>query len=627
MPLLTVKDVSLSFGGPPLLDKVNLKIVPGEKICLIGRNGSGKSTLLKLMHGDLSPDSGTLTRAPGLKTALLPQEVPSDLEGSVYDVVASGQPQHAAWLREYQRLCLQLEERSEPACLERLERTQQALEVSGAWDLHQQVLTVIARLGLKGHAACRALSAGLKRRVYLARALLSEPDLLLLDEPTNHLDIETIIWMEQFLERSAKTMVFITHDRAFLSRLASSIVELDRARLLVFGGDYDHYLQRKDELLENEQRQQAAFDKQLQREEAWVRQGIKARRTRNEGRVRALKEMRAVIQHRHAGNGTVRALLQEAERSGKLVIDAHDIAFAYGEHLVLEAFSTTILRGEKVGIIGPNGCGKTTLLRLLLGELTPHKGQVRHGARLQVAYFDQLRAQLDENKTLQQNVAEDGDTVFVGGKPRHVIGYLQDFLFSPTQARSPITTLSGGERNRLLLAKLFTRPSNVLVLDEPTNDLDAETLELLEAMLIEYAGTVLMVSHDRAFLNHVASSTLVFEGHTRVHEYVGGYDDWLRQRPREEAPPLRKTRPRREPAGPRRLSFKEQHELEGLPEIIDKLEGNRRALYESLSDPELYRSAGTDIAALQARLDELEHELAAAYARWEELEDLALTTA
>jgi len=464
--------------------------------------------------------------------------------------------------------------------------------------------------------------------VLLARALVSEPDILMLDEPTNHLDIDAIVWMEQFLLRSGKTMIFVTHDRAFLNRVSTRIVELDRGMLTSFAGDYDDYLTRKQELLENEDSRNAEFDKHLGREEVWLRQGVKARRTRNEGRVRDLMKMRAEVEQRRARSGNLRLMVQEAERSGRLAIEAKNITVAYDNHPLITDFSTTVMRGDKIGVIGPNGCGKTTLLRILLGEIEPDRGSVRHGTRLQVAYFDQLRAQLDESKTLQENVTDEGDMVMVDGKRRHVIGYLQDFLFSPAQARAPITSLSGGERNRLLLARLFTRPSNVLVLDEPTNDLDGESLELLEAMLIEYTGTVLLVSHDRTFLDNVATSTLVFEGSGRVEEYVGGYDDWLRQRPQPEEstpePKPKKGRPRSVPTGPRRLTFKEQREREKLPDIIEDLEARKQDLFAAMADPELYKTAGTEVARLQARLDELERELEEAYARWELLEELAL---
>ena len=601
MALVTLREVSLGFGGPTLLDRVDLQIERGERICLIGRNGAGKSTLLGLINGDLQPDSGTVTPAPGLRTALLPQEVPLDLVGSVYDVVASGQP----YRPDRDRLP----------------------EGPGSEQLHQRVRSIISRMGLPEQAPFATLSAGLKRRVTLARALVGDPDLLLLDEPTNHLDIDAILWMEQFLLRFAKTMLFVTHDRVFLGHLATRIVEIDRAKLASFPGDYDHYVARKEERLEIEAAQNAGFDKQLRREEAWLRQGVKARRTRNEGRVRALMEMRAEVARRRTPSGNVRLAGQEAAKSGRMVIEASKVGLARGGQALLADFSAKVMRGDKVGIIGPNGCGKTTLLRVLLGEIQPDSGSVRHGARLQIAYFDQLRAQLDESRTLQQNVAEDGDTVVVNGRPRHVMGYLQDFLFTPAQARAPISSLSGGERNRLLLARLFTRPSNVLVLDEPTNDLDAQTLELLEEMLVDYRGTILLVSHDRAFLNNVATSTLVFEGGGHVQEYVGGYDDWLLQRRHGEEPAAvpkpKKGKISLAPTGPRKLTFKEKRDLEKLPDAIQAIEAEQKALYAAMADPALYRKSGAGIAGLQARLDELEGDLEAAYERWELLEGLS----
>ncbi|MHB8908432.1 MAG: ATP-binding cassette domain-containing protein [Syntrophales bacterium] len=629
MALLTLKEVSLGFGGEAILDRTDLQIERGERICLIGRNGAGKSTLLKLVNGDLPPDSGTLTRAPGLKTALLAQEVPLDLDGTVYDCVAAGQSHAAALLGEYHRIERELRESDDRSLSEDLDRLRRDLDAAGAWQVHQQIRTVISRMGLDEGAQCRTLSAGLKRRVSLAQALAGDPDILLLDEPTNHLDIDAILWMEEFLLRFARTMLFVTHDRAFLGRLATRIVEIDRGRLISFPGGYENYVRRKEELLDVEATRNGRFDDRLKREEAWIRQGVKARRTRNEGRVRALMQMRAEMSRRRRATGNVRLVQQEAERSGRLVIEARKIAFAYGGLPILTDFSTTVMRGDKVGIIGPNGCGKTTLLRILLGETRPDNGTVRHGTNLQVAYFDQLRAQLDEGKTLQQNVVEDGDTVLVNGKPRNVIGYLQDFLFTPAQARAPITSLSGGERNRLLLARLFTRPSNVLVLDEPTNDLDAETLELLEAMLIDYPGTVLMVSHDRTFLNNVATSTLVFEGGGTVREYCGGYDDWISQRPPADpeaasAPKPKKGKARCASARSRRLTFKEQREREHLPETIAAIEKEQQTLYAAMADPALYKSSGGEIVRLQARLDQLESDLSAAYGRWEVLEETAL---
>jgi len=628
MALITLKDVQISFGGPVILDRVELQIERGERICLIGRNGTGKSTLLKVINGELLPDSGDIMVAQRLKTALLPQEVPLELAGSVYDCVASGNPQAASLLSEYHHLSLALHQSYDESGWQRLHQVQQALETGGVWQLHRQVRTIISQMGLDETALCGVMSAGLRRRVYLARALVGDPDILLLDEPTNHLDIDAILWMEQFLLRSGKTMIFVTHDRSFVDRLATRIVEIDRGAMTSFPGTYAAYLRRKEELLDNETARNTGFDKQLKREEDWLRQGVKARRTRNEGRVRALLAMRAEVARRRARSGNVRLVQQEAERSGRLVIEVRDVHFSYNAHPLIDDFSTTVLRGDKVGVIGPNGCGKTTLLRLLLGEIPPEKGSVRHGVNLQIAWFDQLREQLDDAKTLQENVAGDGDAIMVNGKPRYIMAYLQDFLFSPEQARAPITTLSGGERNRLLLAKLFTQPSNVLVLDEPTNDLDGETLELLEEMLIDYTGTLFIVSHDRTFLNHVATSTLVFEGSGQVTEYVGGYDDWVQQRPKEHPPepppPLpKKKKSRSEKNGIRKLTFKERREIDELPAAIEALEAKRTVLFVAMADPIQYKTAGQEIAGLQARLDQLERELESAYARWEQLEALS----
>jgi ATP-binding cassette subfamily F protein uup len=484
----------------------------------------------------------------------------------------------------------------------------------------------LARMNLEPDAPFGALSAGLKRRALLARSLVRDPDLLLLDEPTNHLDIEAISWMEDFLLRFAGTIVFVTHDRVFLKKLATRIVELDRGRLLDWACDYETFLERREAALAAEAEQWVQFDKKLAREEIWIRQGIKARRTRNEGRVRALESMREARKARRGHAGTVRLRAQEAVSSGKLVIEATDVSYAYDTgDPVIRDFSTLILRGDKVGIIGPNGSGKTTLLRLLLGDLQTKAGQVRHGVHLEVAYFDQLRAQLEEDRSVLENVGEGNDTILFNGKPRHIIGYLQDFLFSPERARSPVRILSGGERNRLLLAKLFTQPSNVLVMDEPTNDLDTDTLELLEELLLDHPGTLLLVSHDRAFLNNVVTSTLVMEGGGHVGEYVGGYDDWLRQRQpiipgKAEKASSRPSRQQAQRQQRATLSFKEQRELEALPERIELLEAEQRSLYEAMSDPSFYRKAGSDIAAAQRRLEALEEELESAYQRWEELE-------
>ena len=539
MALIWINDVSVSFGGPLLLDGATLRIEEGNRIGLVGRNGSGKSTLMKMLNGEIPADKGEISKSAAIRVALLPQDVPDDLPGTVYDIVASGGQEHLELLRRYHDLTMQLALSGDRELMKKLEQVQHQLETSGAWHFHQRVETVITRTGLDAGAEFRLLSAGLKRRVFLAKALANDPDLLLLDEPTNHLDINAILWLEEFLLKFDKTIMFVTHDRAFLQRMATRIVEIDRGRLLSFDCDYGTYLERRQAMLDSEEKTWHDFDKKLAKEEVWVRQGIKARRTRNEGRVRALLQLRRERDLRREQTGKARIAIQEAERSGRLIVDAKHIGFAFGKHMIIEDFSTTIIRGDKVGIIGPNGSGKTTLLKILLGELTPQQGRLRLGAGLKIAYFDQLRAQLDEDRTLKDNVADGNDTVFVDGAPRHVIGYLQDFLFPPEQILAPVRSLSGGERNRLLLAKLFSVPSNVLVLDEPTNDLDTETLELLEERLLDYGGTILLVSHDRAFLNNVVTSTIVFKDAGRLEEYVGGYDDWLKQRRRR---PCRKSR-------------------------------------------------------------------------------------
>ncbi len=630
MGLLWINDVSIAFGGPPLLDGATLQIEAGERIGLLGRNGSGKSTFMKLLAGDVVADSGQIVRSGDVRVAMLPQDVPDDLPGTIYDVVASGSREHVELLSEYHELTFRIGHGGDSSLLKRLEEVQHRIEACGAWQHHQRVETVLARSELDGNAEFRVLSAGLKRRVFLARAMVHEPDLLLLDEPTNHLDIATILRLEDVLLSYEKTLMFVTHDRAFLQRVATRIVEIDRGRLTSFACDYTTYLERRQALLEAEEKERHEFDRKMAKEEVWIRQGVKARRTRNEGRVRALMEMRRERARRQEQAGVARLSIQEAQRSGRMVVDAETIGFAWNGNKIIEAFSTTIMRGDKVGVIGPNGSGKTTLLRILLGELTPQQGKVHLGAGISVAYFDQLRAQLDETKTLRENVAEGSDTVVVGGVSRHVMGYLQDFLFSPGRIMGPVSSLSGGERNRLLLAKLFAVPSNVLVLDEPTNDLDAETLELLEDRLLEYSGTILLVSHDREFLNNVVTSTIVFEGEGSLREYVGGYDDWLRQRkePAETVKPANpKDEGRKKPRPPKekqKLTFKEARELAALPQTIEALEEEKQLLLGTLNSPEFY--AGHDLAKIHGannRLEALEKELDEAYRRWDELESMA----
>jgi ATP-binding cassette subfamily F protein uup len=625
--LITLRDITLAFGGPPLFDGINLQIEPGDRLCLLGRNGTGKSTLLKLIGGEIPVEGGEIQRQQGLRVALVSQDVPKGIDGTVFDVVASGMGNAAALLAEYHRVTHSLSLEGSAALLAELEELQHKLDEEGGWSLHQEVERVLNRLHLDAEARFSSLSGGTMRRVLLAKALIAAPDILLLDEPTNHLDIDTILWLEDFLLRQVKTLVFVTHDRAFARRLANRVAELDRGRIYAFTCGYEEFVERREALLEAEVTRRALFDKKLAQEEAWVRQGIKARRTRNEGRVRALKNLREEYRQRRERQGTARIQLQEAERSGRLVAEVEDVSFAYDGRPIIANLTTTIMRGDRVGIIGPNGSGKTTLLRLLLGELAPDQGTVKQGSRLEIVYFDQMREQLDPDRSVQDNVGEGNDTLVINGKSRHIIGYLQDFLFSPERARSPVSILSGGERNRLLLAKLFTRPSNVLVMDEPTNDLDAETLDLLEDLLLEYSGTLLLVSHDREFLNNVVGSTLVFTGCGTVHEYVGGYDDWLRQAavktpaaPVASRPTLEKTRPQKE--RPRKLSFKEERELAALPERIASIEEEQGRLHATLADPGFYKSAGAEVTAINARLEALEKELAAAYARWEELETL-----
>ncbi len=593
MALITLSGVALAYGGPPLLQSVDLRLDEGERVCLMGRNGTGKSSLMRLVHGEEPPDLGEILRKPGLRTAILCQQVPPVTEGNVLDLVAgsAGGPTD-----------------EEP------------------WQYQRRLKEVLAGLQLEPNAHFAELSGGLKRRVFLARALVDQPDLLLLDEPTNHLDIQTITWLEEYLLRRAGSLLFVTHDRALLGKVATRIVELDRGVLTSFPGDYATYQRRKAEAIAAERSERALFDRKLAEEEVWIRTGIKARRTRNEGRVRALMQMREQRRQRREQMGTASMHIQGADASGKLVVAARGVGFAYEDTTpIVHDLTTTILRGDRVGLIGPNGVGKTTLLRVLLGQLQPRSGTVRLGSRLDIAYLDQLRAQLRDDRTVAENVADGADTIKFGRGTKHVIGYLREFLFSPDRARSPTSVLSGGERNRLLLARLFARPSNLLVLDEPTNDLDAETLDLLEEQLLGYEGTVLLVSHDRAFLDHVVTSTLVFEGGGRVEEYVGGYEDWLRQRTPDAAPAkARKARAAPKPAAPkpRKRTYAENLELAELPDRIEVLETEKDALEERLADPDLYRSGGEAVKETQAAFERATADLAELYERWEFIEGL-----
>jgi ABC transport system ATP-binding/permease protein len=596
MPLLTLKDVSLSFGGPPLFENLSLEINDGERICLLGRNGEGKSSLMKVITGEIRPDTGEVHRQAGASFAFLQQEIPADLRGPVGTFVEGGDEHHHDWER------------------------------------HIRAEKWVQRLGLSPEADAEALSAGLKRRVALARELVEEPSLILLDEPTNHLDLEAILWLEKFLRDYPGALLFVTHDRRFLQTLATRILELDRGRLTSWSCDYETFLRRREEQLEAEAKQQAAFDRKLAQEEAWLRQGIKARRTRNEGRVRALKAMREERRARREQQGRSRFQLTDDDRSGEKVIVTEGLSFAYDSLPVVRNLSTRIMRGDRVGILGPNGAGKTTLLNLLLGRLNPQEGSVTFGTNLTIAYFDQLREQLDGEKTVQENVAGDQTEIDVQGKKRHIISYLQDFLFSPERARSKVRSLSGGERNRLLLARLFTRPSNLLVLDEPTNDLDMETLELLEERLMEYNGTLLLVSHDRSFLNNVVTQLLVFEGDGRVVEYLGGYDDYLRHRPADtktpapasstsDSKPAANAAPGRK-SRPRKFLNRERRELEELPVRIEALEAEQEKLSAEMANPAVYQNPEKELVRVKTRLDDLHRELENLYQRWQELERL-----
>ena len=627
MPLLSVDNVSIAFGAEALLDQASFQIDPGERVCLIGRNGTGKTTLLRLLAAEIQPDSGEIWRQPGLRLATLSQELPADTTATVFEVVAGGLEGLGALLAEYHEAATALVHDAAPERLRRVERLQHELEAREGWRWQQRTEAILSRLRLPADTPLAELSGGWRRRVLLGRALVSEPDLLLLDEPTNHLDLDTIQWLEEELLQFRGGLLFITHDRALLQRLATRLLELDRGVLTSWPGDYAQFQEKKAALLEIETRHNAKFDKVLAQEEVWIRQGIKARRTRNEGRVRALLALRDERRQRREQLGKASFELEQSEASGRLVIEAQDVRYAWRDTPLIRDFSVRIMRGDRVGLIGPNGSGKTTLLQLLLGRLTPDSGTVRLGTRLELAYFDQLRERLDPERSVLDNLAEGRETLEINGQRRHVISYLGDFLFSAQRARSPVKSLSGGERNRLLLARLFSQPANLLVMDEPTNDLDLETLELLEELLLEYSGTLLLVSHDRAFLDSVVTSCLVFEDNGRIGEYVGGYSDWLRQRatPDPLLPVKAKSAPApapkaAKPAAPAKLSYKEQRELEQLPERIEQLEQRQQALQAQTADPAFYRQEPAAIARQAEELRALEAELTIAYARWEALD-------
>ena len=628
MPLLRLNKVSLAFGHRALLDAVDLELYRGERVCLVGRNGEGKSSLMRILSGEVVPDDGECWIRPAMRIAYLAQEVGMDSNDTVFDVVAAGLSGLGKLISDYHHTVTELEHSDDPAILTRLSGLQQALEAADGWQLEQRVETVLSRLELDSDAVFHSLSGGWRRRAMLARALVCDPDVLLLDEPTNHLDIEAITWLEEFMVEYEGALMFVSHDRAFVRRLSTRIIELDRGQLTSWPGSYDDYVRRKVEQLEVEARHNALFDKKLSQEETWIRQGIKARRTRNEGRVRALQEMREQHSQRRKRSGKARLQLDGGEKSGKLVFEAEDVSLRFGENTVISHLSTTILRGDRIGIIGPNGAGKSTLIKVLLGGLEPDSGHVRGGTRQQVAYFDQQREQLNADKSVMDNVADGSQHVLVNGRDRHVASYLRDFLFPAERLQSPVSTLSGGERNRLLLARLFAKPANLLVMDEPTNDLDVETLELLEELLMDYHGTLLLVSHDRAFLDNVVTSTLVFEGAGVIGEYVGGYSDWLRQKTAADKPARKnnggstvKVTPRQTVSEkPEKLSYKDQRELDGLPGKIEKLETEQTQLQATMGEPDFYQQSHERVTATLERMQAVEEELETCYGRWEALE-------
>jgi len=630
MALISLQEISLKFAGPLIFDCLNLQLEPGERIALLGRNGAGKTTLMKVMTGQQQADSGNLITQKGIQVAHLPQEVPVDITGSVFDIVLSGLGPRAELLSQHHHLTHRLQTQQTPQLLKQLDVLQDKLNHTDSWDVNNQVEEVIAKMKLDPDSDFAKLSGGQKRRALLARALVLKPEVLLLDEPTNHLDIDSMLWLEGFLLNYSGTVFFVTHDRMFMTRLATRIIELDRGKIYSWPCDYKTFLERKQAALDIDEAQWSHFDKKLADEEVWIRKGVKARRCRNEGRVKALERLREEKKTQRKEIGQVRMRAQKADPSGHRVVKISQLGFSYGEKCLVRDFTTQIMRGDKIGVIGPNGSGKTTLLRLLLGKLDPQRGKVTLGTNLQIAYYDQLREQLDEEATVAENVNGESDTIVINGKPKHIIGYLQDFLFTPDRARTPIKRLSGGERNRLFLARLFSQPSNVLVMDEPTNDLDIETLELLEELLLEYPGTLILVSHDRAFLNNVVTSTMVLEGDGLINEYAGGYDDWLSQRHPEIVPEPPKSKVKKEPIKkekpiiPRKLTYKEQKELDALPLKIEKMEEEQKALYALFADLNFYQKSSEERAQAEARSEELSSELDKANQRWEYLEILQL---
>jgi ABC transport system ATP-binding/permease protein len=629
MALIGLYDISLSFGYPSLFDELSFELERGERIALLGRNGAGKTTMMKVIAGETDVDRGKVVRQKGVKVALLPQEVPAGIKGSVFDVVLSGLGPEVKLLADYHNIAHLLETDRSAELIRQLGVLQSEIDHMGGWDLNSRVEEVISRMKLDAESDFDELSGGQKRRALLARSLVTGPDVLLLDEPTNHLDIDSIGWLEGFLKEYPGTVFFVTHDRAFMTHLATRIVELDRGKIYSWACDYRTFIDRKKALMDIEEAEWKNFDKKLAKEEIWIRQGVKARRCREEGRVKALERLREEKKAQRKALGLVNMKPQKTGISGQVVIKAIKLAFSYGDKTIIRDFSTKIMRGDKIGLIGPNGSGKTTLIKILLGELEPLKGKARQGTNLEIAYYDQLREQLNEEKNIAENISSANDTVIFNGKPQHIMGYLQGFLFSPDRIRTQVKFLSGGERNRLLLAKLFSKPSNLLVMDEPTNDLDIETLELLEEVLLDYPGTLILVSHDRTFLNNVVTSTMVLEGEGAINEYPGGYDDWLNLRPipapgkKPKVTCEKKVIAHQIKTGARKMTFKERKELDEIASKIEALEEEQKRIFALLADPAFYQKSPGQVAGAKSRAGELEKEILAACDRWEYLENLA----
>ena len=625
MPLIRLKNVSIAYGTHSLLDKSDFQLDAGERVGLLGRNGEGKSTLMKIIAGRVQADNGEVWREPELKLAWLEQAPELDGDATIYDAVASGLGELGHWISQYHHLLETMDGGEES--LKQLGDLQHKLEAHNGWHFQQRVESTLSKLNLPADVLVNSLSGGWKRRVALAQALVIEPEVLLLDEPTNHLDFESIAWLEEQVLAFQGAVLFVTHDRAFLQKLATRIVDLDRGNLVSWPGNYQDYLRRKAAALEDEENQNAEFDKKLAKEEVWVRQGIKARRTRNEGRVRALKKLRVERSERRNVEGTTQLNLNKGDISGKKVLEVKDISFSYGDKVIIKNFSTRIQRGDKIGLLGGNGAGKSTLLKLLLKQLEPTSGEVEQGTKIKLAYFDQLREQLDPEMTVVDTIADGNDFIEIAGAQRHVMSYLSDFLFSPARARSPVKSLSGGEKNRLLLARLFTKPANLIIMDEPTNDLDLETLEMLEEKLVDYEGTLLLVSHDRAFLDNVVTNVLVFEGDGVISEYIGGYAEWnelAEQRKKQllkEKAAVKKEKPKN--TAKKKLSFKEQKELETLPTLIDELEADQTTLTEQMGAEDFYAQEQIVIKQVMDQLKDAELTLARAYQRWDELEAMS----